>query len=100
MVNVAYGVGKQAVDRLSADTAHELKDQGVTVVSLWPGIVRTELIKLSFERRTGDVKAGSYALRVFSLLTQEDRERVSNTQASPLSTWPLTRRRSRRLEGV
>lgn len=44
LFNVAYGVGKQALDRLSADTAFELRDKGVTVISLWPGAVRTELI--------------------------------------------------------
>lgn len=40
--HVAYGVGKAALDRLTADAAHELKDHGVTVVSLWPGLVLTE----------------------------------------------------------
>jgi NAD(P)-dependent dehydrogenase (short-subunit alcohol dehydrogenase family) len=41
---VAYGVGKCALDRITADTAHELAPFGVTVVSLWPGFVRTERI--------------------------------------------------------
>lgn len=41
-VNVPYGVGKAAVDRLSRDSARDLKPHGVSVVSLWPGIVRTE----------------------------------------------------------
>ena len=40
--HVAYGVGKCALDRLTADTAHELKRHGVAVVSLWPGLVLTE----------------------------------------------------------
>ena len=40
--HVAYGVGKAALDRLTADTAHELKRFGVAVVSLWPGLVLTE----------------------------------------------------------
>lgn len=40
--NVAYGVCKAAIDRLSADMAYELKDRGVTVVSLYPGQVSTE----------------------------------------------------------
>jgi len=35
--NVAYGVCKAAIDRLSADMVYELKDRGVTVVSLYPG---------------------------------------------------------------
>jgi NAD(P)-dependent dehydrogenase (short-subunit alcohol dehydrogenase family) len=41
---VAYGVGKCALDRITADTAHELADHGVSVVSVWPGFVRTERI--------------------------------------------------------
>jgi NAD(P)-dependent dehydrogenase (short-subunit alcohol dehydrogenase family) len=40
--HVAYGVGKCALDRLTADTAHELGAHGVAVVSLWPGLVMTE----------------------------------------------------------
>ena len=42
--NVAYGVAKAATDKLTADMAHELRDQGVTVVSLYPGLVRTEKV--------------------------------------------------------
>lgn len=45
--HVAYGVGKCALDRLTADTAHELKPHGVAVVSLWPGFVRTERIDMA-----------------------------------------------------
>jgi NAD(P)-dependent dehydrogenase (short-subunit alcohol dehydrogenase family) len=44
--NVAYGVGKCALDRVTADTAIELQEHGVHVVSLWPGFVRTERIDL------------------------------------------------------
>ncbi len=40
--HVAYGVGKAALDRITADTAHELRRHGVAVVSLWPGLVLTE----------------------------------------------------------
>lgn len=40
--NVSYGVCKAAVDRLSSDTAYELKDHGVAVFSLYPGQVSTE----------------------------------------------------------
>jgi len=41
-VNVAYGVGKAAVDRMSRDMAKDLAKHDVTVASIWPGIVRTE----------------------------------------------------------
>lgn len=40
--NVSYGVCKSAIDRLSADTAYELKEHNVAVFSLYPGPVSTE----------------------------------------------------------
>merc|ERR1719323_2736648 len=43
--NVCYGVGKAAVDRMAADCGFELKDHNVTMVSLWPGPVKTEFIQ-------------------------------------------------------
>jgi dehydrogenase/reductase SDR family member 1 len=51
--HVAYGVGKAALDRLTADTAHELRELGVAVVSLWPGFVRTERIVKYAAQLTG-----------------------------------------------
>merc|ERR1739844_645650 len=45
LFNVCYGVGKTAVDRMAADCAVELKDHNITVISLWPGPVKTEYIK-------------------------------------------------------
>jgi len=42
--NVAYGVSKAATDKLTADTAHELREHNVAVVSLYPGLVRTEKV--------------------------------------------------------
>jgi dehydrogenase/reductase SDR family protein 1 len=45
--HVAYGVGKAALDRLTADAARELRPHGVAVVSLWPGLVRTERTTLA-----------------------------------------------------
>ncbi|HEY3465508.1 MAG TPA: SDR family NAD(P)-dependent oxidoreductase [Amycolatopsis sp.] len=42
--NTVYGVGKAAVDKMTADMAVELKPHDVAVVSLWPGLVRTELL--------------------------------------------------------
>ncbi|KAM9202359.1 dehydrogenase/reductase SDR family member 1 [Dugong dugon] len=43
--SVPYGVGKAACDRLAADCARELRRHGVSYVSLWPGLVQTELLK-------------------------------------------------------
>ena len=42
--NVPYGVAKAATDKLTLDTAHELRERGVAVVSLYPGLVRTEKV--------------------------------------------------------
>ena len=44
--NVVYGVGKAAVDKMTADMAVDLQGTGVSVVSLWPGLVRTELLEM------------------------------------------------------
>ena len=42
--NVAYGVSKAATDKMTADMATELRSHGVAVVSLYPGLVRTEKV--------------------------------------------------------
>lgn len=44
--NAAYNISKTATDRLSLEVAHALKDHGVTAVSLYPGLVRTEGVML------------------------------------------------------
>jgi len=42
--NVVYGLAKAATDRMASDMAHQLHPHGVTVVSLYPGLVRTEAV--------------------------------------------------------
>ncbi|WP_328391805.1 SDR family NAD(P)-dependent oxidoreductase [Nocardia sp. NBC_00416] len=42
--NVVYGVGKAGLDKMTADMAVELRPHGVAVVSVWPGLVHTELL--------------------------------------------------------
>ena len=44
IANVAYGVSKAATDKMTADMAIELRPHGVTAVSLYPGLVRTEKV--------------------------------------------------------
>jgi NAD(P)-dependent dehydrogenase (short-subunit alcohol dehydrogenase family) len=44
---VAYGVSKAATDKMTAHMAAELQPHGVTVVSLYPGMVRTEKVMAS-----------------------------------------------------
>jgi len=42
--STSYGVCKAGVDRMARDMAVELQPYGVAALSLWPGMVRTELI--------------------------------------------------------
>jgi dehydrogenase/reductase SDR family member 1 len=42
--NVPYGASKACTDKLTTDMAHELRDINVAVVSLYPGLVRTEKV--------------------------------------------------------
>lgn len=43
-MGVAYGVAKAATDQMTRTMAHELRGHGVTVLSLYPGLVRTESV--------------------------------------------------------
>jgi NAD(P)-dependent dehydrogenase (short-subunit alcohol dehydrogenase family) len=49
MGNVAYGVSKAATDKMTADMSHELRQYNVVIVSLYPGLVRTEKVMQSAE---------------------------------------------------
>lgn len=42
--NSIYGISKAATDKMSSDMAKELRSSGVAVVSLYPGLVRTESV--------------------------------------------------------
>jgi NAD(P)-dependent dehydrogenase (short-subunit alcohol dehydrogenase family) len=42
--NVVYGIAKAATDKMTAHMAYELRDHSVTVVSIYPGMVRTEAV--------------------------------------------------------
>src|SRR5215813_13019753 len=42
--NVAYGVSKAATDKMTGDMATELNPHGAAIVSLYPGLVRTEKV--------------------------------------------------------
>lgn len=42
LINPSHGIFKAAIDKMTADTAHELKEYGVKVFSLYPGSVSTE----------------------------------------------------------
>ena len=42
--NLLYGLSKVAIDKMTSDMAHELRPHGVNVVSVYPGLVRTEAV--------------------------------------------------------
>ena len=42
--NAIYGVAKAATDKMTADMADEARPHGVSVISLYPGLVRTEAV--------------------------------------------------------
>lgn len=44
MANVEYGAAKGAVDKMTADMAHEAEKFNIAVISLYPGLVRTESV--------------------------------------------------------
>ena len=52
LFNTAYGIGKEACDRMAADCGHELYSSNVAFVSLWPGPVGTEELMASLGDNT------------------------------------------------
>jgi dehydrogenase/reductase SDR family protein 1 len=47
MGNPVYGISKAVADKMAADVAHQLREFGVAAVSLYPGLVRTEMVLLN-----------------------------------------------------
>ncbi|MET0436137.1 MAG: SDR family NAD(P)-dependent oxidoreductase [Devosia sp.] len=47
--NAIYGIAKAGTDKMSSDFAHELRPHGVTAISLYPGLVRTEAVMRNAE---------------------------------------------------
>ena len=43
-INVIYGVGKVAQEKMMRDMAVELEDHPVSIMTVWPGFVRTEVV--------------------------------------------------------
>jgi len=75
--NVVYGLAKAATDRMASDMAHQLRPHGVTVVSLYPGLVRTEAV---------------LAAGVFDLSNSESPEFIGRAVAALASDADVLRR--------
>jgi dehydrogenase/reductase SDR family protein 1 len=66
--NVVYGVAKAATDKLTADMAFELRERGVAVVSLYPGLVRTEAVLAAGVFDLGNSESPEFIGRVIGAL--------------------------------
>ena len=77
IANTFYGISKAATDKMAADMAHELKTHGITVVSLYPGLVRTEAV---------------LAAGVFDLSNSESPEFIGRAVAALASDPDVSRR--------
>ena len=71
MGNVIYGVSKAATDKLTADMAHELRPHGVTAISLYPGLVRTEAVLSSGWFDLSNSESPEFIGRVIAALWQD-----------------------------
>ena len=53
--NAIYGVAKAASDKLTSDMAHDLRSYGISAVTLYPGLVRTEAVLAAARRGAFDL---------------------------------------------
>lgn len=70
--SVLYGMSKTALDKMSFDMGHELAGTGVCAISLWLGLIRTELL----------MSLGVDEFAGFSLQRAEDPEFVGRVIAA------------------
>lgn len=70
--SVLYGMSKAGLDKMAFDMGHELSGTGVTAVSLWLGLIRTELL----------LSLGVDEFAGFSLQRAEDPEFVGRVIAA------------------
>lgn len=74
--NSIYGIAKAATDKMSSDMAYELRNHGVAVVSLYPGLVRTEAVMEAAKGGWLDVsnsESPEFIGRVISALAKDPR---------------------------
>lgn len=81
--SVSYGVAKVGLDKMAADMAIDLEGTGVTTLSLWPGLVRTETL----------LAAGVEEIEGFPVAEAETPEFIGRVIAA-LAADPTTARRT------
>ncbi|WP_327295920.1 SDR family NAD(P)-dependent oxidoreductase [Streptomyces sp. NBC_01197] len=84
--SVLYGISKAGLDKMAADMAHELRASGVSALSLWPGLVRTDgLVEAGVKEvagfRLADAESPGFVGSVIARLADDDRlpERSGHT---------------------
>ena len=87
---MAYGAGKAALDKMTADMALDLRDEGVAVVSLWPNVTRTERVDAAVA--DGDAER----LAAFGAVDQLETPRFSGRAVVALAADPDRAARSGR----
>jgi dehydrogenase/reductase SDR family protein 1 len=69
--NAIYGIAKAATDKLTADTAHELRPYSVAAISLYPGLVRTESVMASGAFDLSNSESPEFSGRVIAALARD-----------------------------
>jgi NAD(P)-dependent dehydrogenase (short-subunit alcohol dehydrogenase family) len=83
--NTIYGVSKAATDKLTADMAHELRTHGISVVSLYPGLVRTEAVLAAASQgwfKLDNSEGPEFLGRVIAALAEDPRLSLRSAQSS------------------
>jgi NAD(P)-dependent dehydrogenase (short-subunit alcohol dehydrogenase family) len=70
--NTIYGISKAATDKMAADMAHELKKHNVVVVSIYPGLVRTEAVLSAGVFDLSNSESPEFVGRVVAALADDD----------------------------
>lgn len=73
IANVVYGMAKAATDKMTADMGEELRNTGASVLSLYPGLVRTEKVMANADYLDlTNSESPRYIGRVIAALMQSD----------------------------
>jgi dehydrogenase/reductase SDR family member 1 len=82
--NTLYGMSKAATDKMSSDMGQELRPHRVAVISLYPGLVRTEAVMEAARNGWLDIsnsESPEYLGRVISVLVNDQRLMDKSGQA-------------------
>ena len=72
--NTIYGISKAATDKMSSDMSVELRNYGIAVISLYPGLVRTEAVMEAANNGwldIGNSESPEFIGRVIAALSRE-----------------------------